>query len=186
MFEERFGSAPKADLKRLISCIIYLANNPVERRICVRAEEYRWNFIAYIGSACPFSEKFYVTGLSKRLKRALKNVDWHALNNKYLTYPVIDALYRGLENREKKILTDYIIVRYNVIDYEKVMCHFDSYDQLLTAIHSTTGSEYDLNEDKDRFSDGVYRDFIRILKQMGIKDIRNVIMLDDDTKFDIA
>ena len=66
------------------------------------------------------------------------------------------------------------------------MCHFDSYDQLLTAIHSTTGSEYDLNEDKDRFSDGVYRDFIRILKQMGIKDIRNVIMLDDDTKFDIA
>ena len=62
LFEERFGSAPKADLKRLISCIIYLANNPVERRICVRAEEYRWNFIAYIGFSLPFFREVLCEG----------------------------------------------------------------------------------------------------------------------------
>ena len=186
LFEERFGSAPKADLKRLISSIIYLANNPVERRICTKAEEYRWNFIAYIDSDHPFSEKFHVKDLSKILKRALRCVDWHARQGNYLTYSVIDSLYQRLQGREKDILTDYVISRYNVIDYERVMQHFDSYDRLLTAIHSTTGSEYDLNEDKDRFSDGVYRDFIRIVKQSGIEHIRSVMMLDDDTKFDIA
>lgn len=120
------------------------------------------------------------------MQRALRNVDWHVKKGNYLTYPVIDMLYRGMESLEKKILTDFIITRYNVIDYERVMRHFNSYDQLLTAIHSTTGSEYDLNEDKDRLTDGVYRDFIRILKQMGIGNIRNVMMLDDNVKPNIA
>jgi len=31
LFEERFGSAPKMDKKKLISAIIYLGNNPVRR-----------------------------------------------------------------------------------------------------------------------------------------------------------
>ena len=56
LFDERFGSAPKSDKKKLMSTIIYIGNNPVERKLCLRAEQYRWNFIASLDSDYPFSE----------------------------------------------------------------------------------------------------------------------------------
>ena len=45
LFEGRFGSAPKSDRKKLVSAIIYLGNNPVEKRICA-------NFWSIIGYCC--------------------------------------------------------------------------------------------------------------------------------------
>ena len=41
LFSECFGSAPKAGLKLLRTAIAYLFNNPVERLLCKRAQEYR-------------------------------------------------------------------------------------------------------------------------------------------------
>ena len=49
VFTPRFGSASKVGDKKVRTAIAYLYNNPVERKICVRAEAYRWNFLAYAG-----------------------------------------------------------------------------------------------------------------------------------------
>ena len=47
LWESPFGYAPKFKSKSVKSLFIYIDNNPVERQLCKKAEEYRWNFLAY-------------------------------------------------------------------------------------------------------------------------------------------
>lgn len=186
LFEERFGSAPKSDRKRLISAIIYLGNNPVEKRICIKAEDYRWNFIAYMFSCNPFSDRLFRKKARNVLRKALRIVDWHRNQGKYLSSSMISELMNGMTEAEKNQLADYIIFKYNVIDYEYLLKLFGSYDQMLTAMHSTTGSEYDLDEYNDRLSDSVYHDMIACLKERFGDKIRRVIVCGSSEKFDLA
>jgi hypothetical protein len=92
----------------------------------------------------------------------------------------------NLSVSEKNQLTDYIINSYNAINYKKVSLYFQSYKQMLVSIHSTTGSEYDLIETVDRFSDMVYRDMIVEIRKYMNTSIRTVIMLDSDEKMKLA
>jgi REP element-mobilizing transposase RayT len=186
LFDERFGSAPKADLKKLISAIIYVGNNPVERRICTRAEEYRWNFLAYADSNHPFSEKIDFKNISKSLSRSIRIVNSYLKRGLYLDYPVVDNIFSNLNRLEREQLIDYIISKYNVIDYKSILSHFDSYKQMLVSMRSTTGSEYDLREDTDRLSDAVYVNLIREIRKMGIDDLRGVVCLGVDDKIRVA
>jgi REP element-mobilizing transposase RayT len=55
LFEERFGSSVKNGIKLLRTAISYLYNNPVEKLLCGRAQDFRWNFLAYAHSRNPFS-----------------------------------------------------------------------------------------------------------------------------------
>ena len=186
LFEERFGSAPKSDRKKLVSAIIYLGNNPVEKRICIKAEEYRWNFIAYMFSSNPFSEKLYRKKARNVLRKALRIVDWHRDQGKYLSSALISELMNGMTEAEKNQLADYIIFRYNVIDYEYLLKVFGSYEQMLTAMHSTTGSEYDLDEYNDRLSDSVYHEMIACLRERFGDKVRKVTVCSSRDKFDLA
>ena len=186
LFDERFGSAPKPDLKKLISSIIYVGNNPVERRICTRAEQFRWNFLAYADSDHPFSKKIYIKKISKAMLRSIRIVNCYVKRGLYLDYAVVDAIFTGLNSLEREQLVDYIIVSYNVIDYKALLCHFDSYQQMLVSMHSTTGSEYDLHEDMDRLSDAAYSDLIKEIKKMGISNLRNIVCLSVDDKIRVA
>ena len=186
LFEERFGSAPKSDRKKLVSAIIYLGNNPVEKRICIKAEEYRWNFIAYMFSSNPFSEKLYRKKARNVLRKALRIVDWHRNQGKYLSSALISELMNGMTEAEKNQLADYIIFRYNVIDYEYLLKVFGSYEQMLTAMHSTTGSEYDLDEYNDRLSDSVYHEMIACLRERFGDKVRKVTVCSSRDKFDLA
>lgn len=186
LFEERFGSAPKSDKKRLLSCIIYIGNNPVERGICDRAESYRWNFIAYMSSRHPFSEELIVRRASAKLKKALSVVDHFRDAGRYLNYKILQFLYEGLDGKESEQLTDYIICRYNVIDYESVRRHFESYDHLLTSMCSTTGSEFDIKEQKDRFSDLIYYKMADVVRREVRDSVREVIVWDREAKIPLA
>lgn len=186
LFEERFGSALKSDRKKLISAIIYLGNNPVEKRICSKAEEYRWNFIAYMSSSFPFSVKINRKKARNILRKALRIVDWHQSQGKYLTSSLISELMRGMTSEEKDQLVDHIIVKYNVIDYDSLLKLFGSYEQMLTAIHSTTGSEYDLDEYIDRLSDSVYQNMILCLRHRFGDKVRKVTVLSSKEKFELA
>lgn len=186
LFEERFGSAPKSDRKRLISAIIYLGNNPVEKRICAKAEEYRWNFIAYMSSSFPFSSKVTRKTTRNILRKALRIVDWHQVQGKYLTSSLITELMRGMTEEEKNQLADHIVVKYNVIDYDSLLKLFGSYEQMLTAIHSTTGSEYDLDEYIDRLSDSVYMNMIQCLRSRYDDKVRKVTVCSSKEKFELA
>lgn len=186
LFEKRFGSAPKAERKKLISAIIYLANNPVEKNICRLAEEYRWNFIAPMASSHPFSDKVVRKNVRYRLRKALKTVDWYREHERYMTSKVIYNMMIGMSRTEKSQLTDYIIMKYNVIAYDILQKIFGSYEQLLTAIHSTTGSEYDLDEHRDKLPDSIYRDFIAYLRTNFSDKVRKVTICSSAEKLELA
>lgn len=186
LFESRFGSAPKLTKKKLMSAIIYIGNNPVERKICIKGENYRWNFIAYISSDHPFSKALVLNDISYKLKKAIKEINFLHKNKKHLNYGILERLFNGLTSEEKNQLTDYIIHKYNVLDIKSLMSHFDSYQELLISLHSTTGSEYDLKEDQDSASDLIYREMIKVTRKHYGEDIRKVISSSPEEKFQIA
>ena len=51
-----FGLSNKRGDKQIRTSLAYLYNNPVEDRICKRAEDWNWNFLAYADSDHPYSE----------------------------------------------------------------------------------------------------------------------------------
>ena len=171
LFQARFGSAPKKGLKLLRTAIAYLFNNPVEKRLCSRAEEYRWNFLAYALSPHPFSDRLIIGQASRALKRAVKEVDLAESEDRHLRYGQLKRLLSKLDEREKMQLVDHIISIYNPFEYDEIIKCYGSYDDMLTAINTNTGSEYDIKEDRYRFSDIEYVRMGEILHDIeGLKD----------------
>lgn len=152
LFTKNFGSAPKWDEKKLRSAIIYIGNNPVEKRFCKKASESRWNFLPYRSSSWPFSCKIVVRKTSYSMKKALQEVDSMERLNQPLRYAVLNRIFQKLTKDEIEQLVDYIISRYSPIDYKELELHFKSYDSMLLAMESTTGSDYDIKESRDDFS----------------------------------
>lgn len=184
LFSECFGSAPKAGLKLLRTAIAYLFNNPVERLLCKRAQEYRWNFLAYAASDNPFSDPLVLKKASRRLRRALKEVDGTLKRNEYMTYVQLKRMFVGMDAREKNQLIDYIIVRYNIIRYDDLITKcYDGYENMLMAINSNAGSEYEVQELRYGRSDAEYRYLYKYVHEKGFKDAGEVISLPLDSKF---
>ena len=184
LFSECFGSAPKAGLKLLRTAIAYLFNNPVERLLCKRAQEYRWNFLAYAASDNPFSDPLVLKKASRGLRRALKEVDGTVKRNEYMTYVQLKRMFVGMDAREINQLIDYIIVRYNIIRYEDLTTKcYDGYENMLIAINSNAGSEYEVQELRYGRSDAEYRDLYKYVHEKGFKDAGEVISLPADAKF---
>jgi hypothetical protein len=183
LFSECFGSAPKAGLKLLRTAIAYLFNNPVERLLCKRAQEYRWNFLAYAASDNPFSDPLVLKKASRRLRRALKEVDGTVKRNEYMTYVQLKRMFVGMDAREKNQLIDYIIVRYNIIRYDDLTTKcYDGYENMLVAINSNAGSEYEIHELRYGRSDAEYRYLYKYVHEKGYKDAGEVISLPADAK----
>lgn len=183
LFQARFGSAPKRGLKLLRTAINYLFNNPVEKKLCTRAEEFRWNFLAYAVSSHPFSDPLIIRQASRSLKRAIKEVDLAESEDRHLRYAQLKRLLSKLNERERMQLVDHIISIYNPFDYDEIIKCYGSYEDMLTAINSNTGSEYDIKEDRYRFSDTEYVRMGEILHDMeGLKDLRKVTGFDIDEK----
>ena len=77
-----FGSAPKKGDKKTRSAIVYIGNNPVEKKICANAEEYRWNFIAYLDNDNPFSQNIPPRSRRRILRKAMKEAATDASANR--------------------------------------------------------------------------------------------------------
>lgn len=183
LFCENFGSAPKLGMKQLRTAIAYLFNNPVERFLCRYAQEYRWNFLAYAATDYPFSEAIVLRSASRRLRKAIKEVDGTAARNRHLTYVQLKRILKDLGRKERNQLIDYIIVRYNVIRYDVLTTKcYDGYENMLTAINSNTGSEYDIQEQKWSRSDTEYRELYQYVHSCGYDDAGDLISLDTDSK----
>lgn len=183
MFSERFGSAPKLGLKRLRTAIAYLYNNPVERYLCRFAQDYRWNFLAYGNSDCPFSEELVVRKSSSYLQKSLKEVDGSFRRGEILGYTLLRRLFTKLDTKEKSQLIDYIIKKYSVIRYDILVTKcYDGYDNMLIAINSNAGSEYDINECRWGKSDAEYRELYRFVYKLGYRSAGDILSLDVETK----
>lgn len=139
-----------------------------------------------MSSSFPFSSKINRKKARNVLRKALRIVDWYQVKGRYLTSSLIRELMHGMTEEERTQLADHIIVKYNVIDYDSLLKLFGSYEQMLTAIHSTTGSEYDLDEYIDRLSDSVYQNMILCLRHRCGDKVRKVTVLSSKEKFELA
>jgi REP element-mobilizing transposase RayT len=163
LFEKAYGNALKLGEKKVRTTVSYCYNNSSEKRLVVRAEQDRWNFLAYIDNDHPFSEPIILEKASARLRAALKEVDAHVADHAYLRYECIRRLFGGLSARENEQLTDYIISRYLPIDKELLLSFYKDYDSMVMAINSNTGSEYDIREEYRNDSDEPYTQMIKML-----------------------
>ena len=183
LFHKNFGSAPKWGLKKIHSAIAYLFNNPVEKLLCLRAEEFRWSFLAFLNDTNPFSSKTPFRNASAALKRAKKEVDWFSSSDEPLSYQGLKRWRGSLNDQEWEELVDYIIVRYSPFDYQALVAYYESYENMLLAINSNTGGEYDLREEFNTFSDQAYDEMLEYCRAE-IKEtcVRRVIMWPEEEK----
>ena len=180
LFEHPYGSVPKYEDKKVRTTLIYLDNNPVERELVKRAEDYRWNFLAYGNSNHPFSEKIALSQASMPLRRALQRVKSLHASGRFLPYRLLQKLFRSLpDDREREQLVDYIIGTYSIIDHDAAIQYFGSYQDELLAAHATSGSEHDLKEQFIGKSDACYATMMRVLKQNGryVNDVHEIFSL---------
>lgn len=180
VFEHTYGSAFKYTDKAVRTILVYLDNNPVERKLVQRAERYRWNFLAYGASDHPFSEKIVLNQASMALRKALKQVKLLHDQGRFLPYRLLQNLFHSLRSdQERDQLVDYIIVTYSVIDHKAAIAYFGSYEAELTAAHATSGSEHDLKERFNGKSDAFYLSMASVLKREGkyCSDIHEIFAL---------
>ena len=164
LFEKAYSNAPKRRDKDVRTCIAYNYNNSVEKKLFARAEEDRWNFLAYVDNPHPFSAPIDRKKASKKLIRSMEAATRYHKRNEYLDYPVVRALFDGLGADEREQLLDFIISLYLPIDRERLLGFYKSYEDMVIAINSNTGSEYDINEFFDPES---HQDFAQMLEITG-------------------
>jgi hypothetical protein len=67
------------------------------------------------------------------------------------------------------------------------MEYYNDYEQMLSAMHSTSGSEYDIKEIRHPGSDRIYDDMITYVKgSLGVKYARSLTMLPNAGKLELA
>lgn len=178
LFESPYGSAMKLDMKRIRSAIAYLFNNPVEKHLCSKAEQYKWNFLAHYGKH-PSVRK---ADCSNRLRRSMSLVEETFRRKRYLNHALLNTMMKDLTSEEKNKLADHIISTYFPFDIKRTTDYYGSYEETLIAINSNTGSEYEIIETEYCRSDKPYRDIISFLHKKGIKDMHSVICMDNENK----
>ena len=187
LFRKSYGSAPKREDKKIRTAIAYLANNPVEKKLCVYADQYRWNFLAYMEAPYPYSASLKVTSRMKALVNACREVDASHACMRHLNYAQLRRMFRKMSLSEREYLTDYIINVYSPFCYEDLIGCFGSYEKLKLAVRSNTGSEYDIHEDYSPESDVAYVKMIEYMKRVhGFSPVRKAIVLSLDEKISIA
>jgi len=187
LFDERYVCSIKTGDKIVRTNLLYLDNNPVERKLAARPEDYQFNYLAYGSSSHPFSEKIRLRHASMPLRRALKQVQYLHKKGQHLSYAVIARLFDSLSDPiEKDQLTDYIIKTYSVINHSLSNRYFGGYHNELLAAASNTGSEYDISESFMGRDDRFYARFSSILRSHGlVQDIHDILCMDERQKSEL-
>ncbi len=184
LFAHSYGCAARKDMKKRRSSIIYLYNNPVEKHLCDKAIDARWNFLAYGFSPNPFSEPLIIRRASTPMKKCIKEVRYMRSQNKYLNQRIIHRMFKCLDTRERLQLADFIVVTYSCIDYQKLFSYWKSPEEMLMAMNSTTGAEYDIGEIVNKsLSDKAYVEISKILeKHHGFMRAKDVLILPEKNR----
>lgn len=178
IFNEHFGRAERTGLKEVRSACSYLYNNPGEKNLCRRAEDYRWTFLAYAVSKNPFSEPIVLSKTGFRLRNAVKMVDYYRKHDKPLQYKWLTDMTAKLTRPEIQQLTDYIISSYNCIDYDRLISFYGSYSQVCLAFASNQGKEFGF---KEAYSPGNHMEFIHIgnllTRTLGVANVKDIFKM---------
>ncbi|MBQ7575524.1 MAG: transposase [Bacteroidales bacterium] len=162
-FRSTYGFASKVSSKDIRSAIAYLLNNPVEKQLSKRPEEAQWNFLAYGESRHPFSDPLRLREASAPLRRAVREVTITRDADRPLGYSQLSLMAKDLRPGELKQLTDFIISKYNCIDYDTAAGYFGNYSDLVAGVNTAKGSEYDIREDFVSGSDLIYAKMTKFL-----------------------
>ena len=95
----------------------YNYNNPVERKLVTRAEDYRWNLLAYAISDHPFSLPLDIPRSRYKMRLVLQEVQACRKQGRYLHYQQLERWFTDLNVEETQQLTDFIINQWNIVDY---------------------------------------------------------------------
>ena len=176
LFHKSFGSAPKQGSKKMRSVIVYIGNNPVEKELCMHAEDYQWNFLSYMVSSNPFSENVPVRRRSRRLLRCMKRTNAAVKAGCYLNYRQLYDMFSGLSESDARILTDHVVSAYFAFDTDGLLKYYDDWKQMLDAMHSTSGSEHDMMEAWHSKSDLIYARMTSYIREtLKIWPVRQVV-----------
>lgn len=179
LFMAPTGLAAKDTMKKLRSCIIYICNNPVTGSLCKNASAYRWNLLAFKMNGNPFSEPVRKRLCRKKFRESIDLVNRQYSCGKPLNYILTENIFKGLDRKESQQLTDYIIDKYNFLDYNSFLSCFRDWESAIAVIESTQGSEYDLREDYEDYS--LYEKMQEIMKQLGYDvDCKTIDNLSDN------
>ena len=101
------------------------------------------------------------------MRIALRKVDYFFKSGTYLSYNRLRDIFKDLGNEEKKQMIDYVIIKYNFLAYNDLSELYHSFENMITAIESNAGAEFDL---EDEFGDrSCYWDMLSIVKSIGYK-----------------
>ncbi len=161
---DRHGVSFKRGGKAIRTALAYVNNNPVEDRICGRAENWRWNFLSYKApGAHPYSEKIVLAAASRRLRRAVEMVRHLRSSGIPPTYEALDTILDPLTQAEKQQVTDLIINEYLPVDLARASWFYGGYKEMLAAFAVNTGNEYDIVEPFDPHSGLAYKKMVNHL-----------------------
>ncbi|MCR4860433.1 MAG: transposase [Bacteroidales bacterium] len=176
LFLGQFCNASKNKENKIKDNYIYICNNPVVKYASPRAEQYRWNFLAYMESRNPFSETLDPERCPETMRQVLAVVRSRRKAGRPVDYLFFGGLYSRLTDQEKRQVLDYIVTEYNVIDYVEVRRKWGSYRKICEMLSTVSGSEYDLAEEIVKEDYRHYYRMIRLLEQAGygLAEIRKI------------
>ena len=185
LWHHSFGFSVKNGVKRILGNIAYVCNNPVAGKMNRKAFDNRWTLLAYYNNPNPFSEPIIREKCSRKMERAMKLVDISYDNDEPLNYATQRRLFSGLNRKEKAQIIDYVISKYNFLDYDALINLYGSFEKAMIAVDSNAGAEYDLKDDTGDHS--CYMKMIALTRQM-IPNLWNVNveMLSDEQKNQLA
>ena len=138
--------------------------------VCVQWIVFKWN------NQCADCIASNVHGCSEHVKDMV-----------YLNYKTIRRLFKGLSAKEHEQLLDYIISRYLPIDKDTLLSFYKGYDEMVMAINSNTGSEYDIKEEYNNDSDRIYTQMLNLVEKSSFAEKpHSVIMAEERKKWQIA
>lgn len=189
LFHKSYGSAPKRGGKSIRTTIVYIGNNPVEKGMCCDAEQYFWNFLSFYNDALP--DRIPVRRLSKKLQALFREVTELREKSAYLGYSRLRRMFKKLDEVDKQLLINHIVREYFPFDIQALLSYYESYEDMLHAMHSTSGAEYDIKEHYSTESNLVYDDMAKVVRasfgEMGQgAQVRKVTMLPEEEKFMMA
>ena len=188
VFEPVFKQSNKFGDKNTRNVIAYCYNNYVEKKAVVRAEDVRWNFLAFASSDHPFSGKLVVRRASNAMKKVLNEVRYFHGKGMPVTYRLLDKWMAMISagpdpRKEKAQLIDCIIATYNVINYADTIKYYKSLDSMILAINSNTGSDYEVGEEIEKDSYKGFRVMMTsLLRDYGLARPKLVLRLPEEER----
>ena len=189
VFQHHFGTSVKYGEKEIRTICGYLYNNHSNNKLCKKAEEIRWNFLAYAHNDNPFSKKIALRSARMVYRRALKMVDAAHERGDFLSYAALDRIYSGLTKSERECVTDHIITTYNIIDYGALESLYPSYEEMLYSFNANVHHDYEIPESAEdrRSDDRYYQQLSRlVLASKEVSSLKQLLLLPEDARLRLA